>query len=145
GYGPNEGAFIWAKEQGYSLIITVDTGISALHEAQVAKNLTVDLIITDHHEPGPELPDAFSIIHPKKTSCSYPFKDLAGVGVAFKLAHALLGRVPEELLDVAAIGTIADLVPLRGENRLLAKKGIQRLQTTKRPGILALLKLCGVE
>ena len=80
-----------------------------------------------------------------KPTCSYPFKDLAGVGVAFKLAHALLGQAPEALLDVVAIGTIADLVPLRGENRLLAKKGIQKLQSTKRPGILALLKLCGVE
>lgn len=145
GYGPNEAAFRWAKESGFTLIITVDTGISALHEAQVAKDLGLDLIITDHHEPGPELPNAFSIIHPKKETCSYPFKELAGVGVAFKVAHALLGRVPEELLEIAAIGTIADLVPLQGENRLLAKKGISALRKTTRPGLRALLKVCGTE
>ncbi|MBD8069316.1 single-stranded-DNA-specific exonuclease RecJ [Bacillus sp. PS06] len=145
GYGPNEAAFRWAYNSGYGLIITVDTGISALHEAQVAKDLGMDLIITDHHEPGPELPNAFSIIHPKKPTCSYPFKELAGVGVAFKVAHALLGRVPEELLEIAAIGTIADLVPLHGENRLLAKKGIIALGKSNRPGIKALLKVCGTE
>ncbi|WP_078545410.1 single-stranded-DNA-specific exonuclease RecJ [Litchfieldia alkalitelluris] len=145
GYGPNEPAFRWAKESGYKLIITVDTGISALREADVAKELELDLIITDHHEPGPVLPDAFSIIHPKKPNCSYPFKELAGVGVAFKVAHALLGRVPESLLEVAAIGTIADLVPLVGENRLLAKKGIGALKTTNRVGIKALLRVCGAE
>ena len=91
GYGPNEGAFRYAHEIGIALIITVDTGIAALHEASVAKELGIDLIITDHHEPGPELPDAFAIIHPKLGEGSYPFHELAGVGVAFKLAHALLG------------------------------------------------------
>lgn len=145
GYGPNEKAFRWAKEEGFALIITVDTGISAVHEADIAKELGIDLIITDHHEPGPVLPDAYSIIHPKKEGCSYPFKELAGVGVAFKLAHALLGEVPTSLLEVAAIGTIADLVPLHGENRLLASQGINMLQSTKRPGIKALLKLSGIE
>jgi single-stranded-DNA-specific exonuclease len=145
GYGPNENAFRWAKDEGYTLIITVDTGISALHEADVAKELGIDLVITDHHEPGPILPDAFSIIHPKKDSCPYPFKELAGVGVAFKLAHALLGQVPTSLLEIAAIGTIADLVPLHGENRLLASKGISMLQTSNRVGIKALLKVCGIE
>ncbi len=145
GYGPNEAAFRWAKQEGFSLIITVDTGISALHEAQVAQEIGLDLIITDHHEPGPELPHALAIIHPKKPTCSYPFKELAGVGVAFKLAHALLGYVPESLLEIVAIGTIADLVPLYGENRLLAKKGIQALRSTNRPGIKALLAVCGTE
>lgn len=145
GYGPNENAFKQAKENGYSVIITVDTGISALHEAKVARELGVDLIITDHHEPGPELPDAFAIIHPKKETCSYPFDDLAGVGVAYKVAHALLGKNPEHLLDVAAIGTIADLVPLVGENRLLASKGIKKMQQTTRVGLKALLQKCGVE
>ena len=145
GYGPNEEAFKWAKSNEFSLIITVDTGISALNEARIAKELEIDLIITDHHEPGPELPEAYSIIHPKKPSCPYPFKDLAGVGVAFKLAHALYGKVPESLLEIAAIGTIADLVPLQGENRLIASKGINRLKITERPGIKALLKICSVE
>lgn len=145
GYGPNEGAFRYAHEMGVKLIITVDTGIAALHEAHIAKELGVDLIITDHHEPGPELPDAFAIIHPKLEDSSYPFHELAGVGVAFKLAHALLGRVPEHLLPFAAIGTIADLVPLKGENRLIAQKGLDKLKGTANVGLKALFKLAGAE
>ncbi|MFT4412763.1 single-stranded-DNA-specific exonuclease RecJ [Fredinandcohnia humi] len=145
GYGPNETAFRWAKSEGFSLIITVDTGISALHEAEIAKELGIDLIITDHHEPGPELPAATAIIHPKKPNSQYPFKELAGVGVAFKVAHALRGEVPTDLLDVAVIGTIADLVPLHDENRLLAKRGIRALQSTTRPGIKALLKKARID
>ncbi|KAB7708659.1 single-stranded-DNA-specific exonuclease RecJ [Bacillus aerolatus] len=141
GYGPNEAAFRQAKENGYQLIITVDTGIAAVKEAAVAAEIGIDLIITDHHEPGPELPQALAIIHPKLPGGSYPFPYLAGVGVAFKVAHALYGRVPEHLLDLAAIGTIADLVPLRGENRTIAKAGIKKLQQTSRLGIEALLQL----
>ena len=91
----------------------------------MAKELGIDLIITDHHEPGPELPEAVAIIHPKLVNGTYPFHDLAGVGTAFKLAHALLGRVPEHLFEFAAIGTIADLVPLKGENRLIVQKGLR--------------------
>ncbi|MFC0270126.1 single-stranded-DNA-specific exonuclease RecJ [Metabacillus herbersteinensis] len=143
GYGPNETAFRKAHENKVNLIITVDTGISAVHEASIAKELGVDLIITDHHEPGPVLPDALAILHPKQSGCSYPFKDLAGVGVALKLAHALLGEIPKELLELAAIGTIADLVPLHGENRLIARRGIQQLKETKRIGLRALLKVAG--
>ncbi|MBU7593702.1 single-stranded-DNA-specific exonuclease RecJ [Metabacillus halosaccharovorans] len=145
GYGPNEAAFRLAHERGFSLIITVDTGIAAVHEAEVAKGLGVDLIITDHHEPGPVLPDALAIIHPKQPECTYPFKELAGVGVAFKLSHALLGEVPTDLLEVAAIGTIADLVALHGENRLIAKRGINQLKTTNRIGLKALLKIANVK
>lgn len=145
GYGPNKKAFRHLKELGFNLIITVDTGISALNEAKLAKELGIDLIITDHHEPGPVLPEAYAIIHPKKNTCPYPFKDLAGVGVAFKLAHALLGHVPEDLFEIAAIGTIADLVPLVGENRLLASFGIKKLASSSRPGVKALLKKCGLD
>ncbi|MBM6619709.1 single-stranded-DNA-specific exonuclease RecJ [Bacillus suaedaesalsae] len=144
GYGPNSGAFQWAYDEGYRLIITVDTGISALNEANFAKQLGIDLIITDHHEPGPTLPAAFSIIHPKKLGGEYPFHELAGVGVALKVAQALLEEVPQDFLAFAAIGTIADLVPLHDENRLIARKGIKALQQTKNPGILALLKACNV-
>jgi single-stranded-DNA-specific exonuclease len=144
GYGPNEAAFRQAHKSGFSLIITVDTGIAAVHEADVAKELGVDLIITDHHEPGPVLPDALAIIHPKQPGCTYPFKELAGVGVAFKLSHALLGELPMDLLEVAAIGTIADLVTLHGENRLIAKIGINQLKTTNRTGLKALLKVAKV-
>ncbi|RIW37659.1 single-stranded-DNA-specific exonuclease RecJ [Bacillus salacetis] len=140
GYGPNENAFRWAAEEGFSLIITVDTGIAALKEAQLAKELGVDLIITDHHEPGPELPEALAILHPKREGSTYPCSDLAGVGVAFKFAHALYGTFPEHLLDLAAIGTIADLVPLKGENRAIAKKGLEKMRTSQRPGLKALCK-----
>ncbi|WP_257346254.1 single-stranded-DNA-specific exonuclease RecJ [Pseudalkalibacillus decolorationis] len=142
GYGPNEAAFQWAEKQGYTLIVTVDTGISAVHEAEVALKLGIDLIITDHHEPPPKLPNAFATINPKKPGCSYPFKGLAGVGVAFKVAHALLNKLPVQLLDIACIGTIADLVPLVDENRLIAKLGIEKLQSTPKVGLQALLKVC---
>ncbi|MEM5015795.1 single-stranded-DNA-specific exonuclease RecJ [Metabacillus indicus] len=145
GYGPNEPAFRKARENGYGLIITVDTGISAVNEAALAKEIGVDLIITDHHEPGPVLPDAYAIIHPKQPGCTYSFKELAGVGVAFKLAHALSGTVPEHLLEIAAIGTIADLVPLHGENRLIARLGIQQMNRTERTGLKALLKAAGAD
>lgn len=145
GYGPNEEAFLKISEQGYKLIITVDTGIAAIKEASLAKELGMDLIITDHHEIGPTLPDAYAIIHPKKEGSLYPFKDLAGVGVAFKVAHALFGHVPEDLIEIAAIGTIADLVPLYDENRLIAKKGIKHLRTSTRPGIQALFRAAGVK
>lgn len=145
GYGPNELAFKKAAERGIGLIITVDTGISAIHEAQVAIDLGLDLIITDHHEPGPVLPNAFAIIHPKLEDSLYPFKDLAGVGVALKLAHALLGRLPEHLFEFAAIGTIADLVPLLDENRLIAMNGIAQLKSSQTPGLHALLKLAKIE
>ncbi len=145
GYGPNEGAFRYAKSIGVQLIITVDTGIAAVHEAQVAKELDIDLIITDHHEPGPVLPEALAIIHPKIEGSEYPFRDLAGVGVAFKLSHALYGSVPLHLLPFAAIGTIADLVSLTGENRLLAKKGIKALQETNNIGLNALYRQMNVE
>lgn len=145
GYGPNEGAFRHAHESGFRLIITVDTGIAALHEAAVAKELGVDLIITDHHEPGPELPIAEAIIHPKLANGTYPFHHLAGVGTAFKLAHALLGCVPEHLIEFAAIGTVADLVPLKGENRLIVQKGLQKLKSTENIGLKSLFKIAGIE
>ncbi|MHC0035791.1 single-stranded-DNA-specific exonuclease RecJ [Pseudoneobacillus sp. C159] len=145
GYGPNEIAFRQAHEKGIKLIITVDTGISALKEAELAKELGVDLIITDHHEPGPQLPDCLAIIHPKLEDSGYPFKELAGVGVAFKLAHALYGQVPEHLLEIAVIGTIADLVPLKDENRAIAKAGIKRLSNTNNIGLKALFKICSID
>jgi single-stranded-DNA-specific exonuclease len=145
GYGPNETAFRHAAANGIKLIITVDTGISAVHEASVAKELGIDLIITDHHEPGPVLPEALAIIHPKLPGSIYPFRELAGVGVAFKLAHALYGEIPEHLFEIAVIGTIADLVSLKGENRLIAKKGLEKLKVTQNIGLRAIFKLAGVD
>ncbi|MCM2531538.1 single-stranded-DNA-specific exonuclease RecJ [Neobacillus pocheonensis] len=145
GYGPNELAFRKAADNGIKLIITVDTGISAVHEAAIAIELGLELIITDHHEPGPVLPEALAIIHPKLPDSIYPFRELAGVGVAFKLAHALYGELPEHLLEIAVIGTIADLVSLKGENRLIAKKGFEKLKETKNIGLKAIFKLAGVD
>lgn len=144
GYGPNELAFKEAYEQGVTVIITVDSGITSVHEAEVAKELGIDLIITDHHELQEELPDAYAIVNPKNAP-DYPFSELAGVGVAFKLGEKLLGYFPEHLLDLVAIGTIADLVPLVDENRVLAYYGLQKLTTTTNPGLRALKKLCKIE
>ena len=143
GYGPNKNAFKWAHEQNYSLIITVDTGISAANEVDFANELGIDVIITDHHEPPEELPKALAIIHPK-LSPNYPFKELAGVGVVFKFASALLGREPEEYMELVSIGTVADLVPLVDENRLIVKKGVRQLKQTNRVGLKALLEISGV-
>jgi len=145
GYGPNENAFREASKQGIKLIITVDTGISALNEVKLANELGMDVIITDHHEPGNILPEAFAIIHPKLPSSKYPFSELAGVGVAFKLAHAINHEPPNELLDIVAIGTIADLVPLHGENRLLVKAGLKKLTYSSRLGLQALCKISGTK
>ncbi|MUK87002.1 single-stranded-DNA-specific exonuclease RecJ [Ornithinibacillus sp. L9] len=144
GYGPNEAAFQQAFEDGYSVIITVDTGIASVYEAEVAKQLGIDLIITDHHEPQEELPDAYAILHPK-LSPEYPFKELAGVGVAFKFSQHLLGYFPEHLLDLVAIGTVADLVPLIDENRILTYYGLRKLSDTKRLGLKALMSQCKIE
>lgn len=144
GYGPNPNAFKEAKQQGFDLIITVDTGIAAVESASTAKELGLDLIITDHHEPQEELPEALAIIHPK-LSPEYPFNELAGVGVAFKLAHHLLGYFPHQFLDLVAIGTVADLVPLLGENRVLVHHGLQGLKTTKRQGLKALKEVIGIK
>lgn len=142
GYGPNEPALRKAKADGFNLVVTVDTGVSAVHEANIAKEIGLDFIITDHHEAPPILPDAYCIVNPKQPDCSYPFKGLAGVGVAFKVAHALLGEPPEHLLDIAVIGTVADLVPLIDENRLITRKGIRALERTDKPGLIALKKVC---
>ncbi len=144
GYGPNEKAFREAYHNGFTVIITVDNGIAAIGEADIAKALGIDLIITDHHEVQGELPDAFAIIHPV-LSPEYPYKELAGVGVAFKFAQYLLGYFPKHLLEYTAIGTIADLVPLTGENRVLAYFGLKALTRSTSPGIYALKQICRIE
>lgn len=144
GYGINRKALEIAKDQEFDLVISVDTGISAVEEVAYAKQLGLDLIITDHHEPPSQLPETI-VINPKKSSCTYPFSELAGVGVAFKLATALLDRVPEEYLDLVALGTIADLVPLVGENRILATYGLKKMNMRQRVGLSALAEVAGVE
>ncbi|WP_077357921.1 single-stranded-DNA-specific exonuclease RecJ [Virgibacillus halodenitrificans] len=144
GYGPNEDAFRLAYENGAKLIITVDCGIASVQEALLAKELGMDLIITDHHEVQEKIPDAYAVIHPK-CSPDYGFPELAGVGVAFKFAEHLLGYFPGHLLEFVAIGTIADLVPLVSENRILTFHGLKSLTTTTNPGIKALKGHCNIE
>jgi len=149
GYGLNKEALSSLKADGTSLVITVDCGIRSPDEAAYARSLGLDLIITDHHQPADgELPAALAVINPKQTGDPYPDKDLAGVGVAFKLAQALFvlfrpsreGQVPEldDLLDLVALGTVADLAPLVGENRVLVRRGLQKLRQTRRQGLFSL-------
>lgn len=145
GYGLNHKAIDLAAELGVTLIVTVDTGISAAPQIAYAASLGIDVIVTDHHEPPHELPAAWAIINPKQEDCPYPFKGLAGVGVAFKLAQALLGEPPVEWTDVAALGTIADLMPLTDENRVLVRLGLEQLQKTEKPGFQALAEVAGIQ
>ncbi|UBH12370.1 single-stranded-DNA-specific exonuclease RecJ [Macrococcus armenti] len=139
GYGPNEAAFREAHEAGVSLIITVDNGIQGHHEINVANELGMDVIITDHHEIGHTLPEAYAILHPMHPEGNYPFHHLAGVGVSYKLGCALTGTQNEHILGFVAIGTISDLVSLTGENRVLVKRGLKALNAHTPPGLKALL------
>ncbi|WP_410514364.1 single-stranded-DNA-specific exonuclease RecJ [Paenibacillus sp. BR2-3] len=145
GYGLHNHALDWAVQQGVSLLITVDTGISAFTQITYANELGIDVIVTDHHEPPEILPPAFALINPKLPDCPYPFKGLAGVGVAYKLAQALLGTdIPPEWSEIVAIGTIADLMPLLGENRALVRSGLASMRASEFPGIRALLEVSSV-
>ncbi|MGY3765873.1 single-stranded-DNA-specific exonuclease RecJ [Vagococcus vulneris] len=144
GYGPNLAVYQdMIENQGVQLIITVDNGVSGHEAIAYAKAQGVDVIVTDHHELPDTLPDAFAIVHPKHPESNYPFKELAGVGVAFKFATALLGETPLELIDLVAIGSIADMVPLVGENRSLVKLGIDMMRQSDRVGLHALAELAG--
>lgn len=145
GYGLHNHALDWALQQGVSLVITVDTGISAYQQIAYASTLGIDVIVTDHHEPPELLPEAYALINPKLPHCPYPFKGLAGVGVAYKLAEALLGSgVPGEWCEIAAIGTVADLMPLVGENRSLVRRGLNSMRQSPFPGVRALLEVSGI-
>src|SRR6266852_285735 len=144
GYGMKDDVIEQAPAAGVKLIISVDTGIRAFAAAETARRLGLDLIVTDHHLPGPEgVPPACSVLNPNQNGCSYPTKDLCGAGVAFKLAQALLEKSGRErllpsFLKVAAIGTIADIVPLAGENRIFAKLGLAGLRQPVNAGLKAL-------
>jgi len=132
GYGLNESIVQFAKEEGVSLMIAVDCGITAHKEVQLSNHNGIDVIILDHHMPDDQLPDALAIINPKQKDCPYPFKHLASVGLVAKLTQALLGKgSSEEILDLTAIGTVADIVPLRGENRIFVKSGLPKINKTK--------------
>lgn len=147
GYGLNRTALKKLADKGFRLIVTVDNGIAAVEEAAYAKELGIDLVITDHHLPSGSLPEAVAVVDPNRSDDESPFKSLCGAGVAFKLCAAMEGCDPAELLDVcgdlAAIGTIADVVPLVGENRTLVREGLPLLQDTVRPGLAALLEASG--
>lgn len=146
GYGPNASVYkYFIENQGISLIITVDNGVAGHEAIELAQSMGVDVIVTDHHSMPEVLPDAYAIIHPEHPEASYPFKYLAGCGVAFKLATALLEEVQVELLDLVAIGTIADMVSLTDENRILVKYGLSVLKNTQRIGLQELFKIAGIQ
>ena len=149
GYGISTGGIEQAHEQGCSLIISVDCGITSIEEIELAHDYGIDVIISDHHEPGEYLPAAEAVLDPKRPDCDYPFKELAGVGVAYKLAQGILKRLDlessyiEKYLDLVAIGSAADIVPLIDENRVFVKIGLDKLNRDGQEGILILLETAG--
>lgn len=149
GYGLSRDAIEDARRRGCTLVVTVDCGITAVDPVVRAGELGIDIVITDHHEPPEALPAALAIVNPHRVGCEYPFKALAGVGVTFKLVEALLrdrGGLERagEYLDVVALGTIADVVPLVGENRVLARLGLERLNRSQRIGLRSLIDVAGL-
>ena len=157
GYGMSIATVKKLHADGVSLIITVDCGVSAFDEVACARAHGIDVIVTDHHEPPDQLPEAYAIINPKQLDCPFPFKGLAGVGVAFNLVMALRtklrdsrlwqnGQEPnlKQYLDLVAMGTIADMVPMLDENRIFVRNGLEIIAQGCRPGIKALKTLCGI-
>ena len=150
GYGLSIAGIEAAQKSGTNLIITVDCGITGHLEIDAARNLGIDVIVCDHHEPGETLPDAYAVIDPKVGDSPYPFRELAGVGVTYKLCQGLLLRMEidlsilENYLELVAIGTAADIVPLVDENRVFVKEGIERLNESENIGIKALLQVAGL-
>lgn len=148
GYGLNPIALRQLHGEGVRLIITVDCGITAVAEARLCRELGMDLVITDHHECKDTLPQAVAVVDPHRRDGGYPHKNLSGVGIAFKLAAALCGdqnAVLDEYADMVCLGTVADVMPLRGENRVFAVRGLELLSHTRRPGIAALMEECGCD
>jgi len=153
GYGIHEAAIEQIAGEGTQLIVSLDTGIRAAAAVARARSLGVDVIVTDHHLPDAELPPASAVLNPKQPGCNYPEKELCGAGVAFKLVQALLGslgwqetrvrRVTESFLKIVAIATIADVVPLRGENRVIVKHGLDGFRSIRNAGLRALLRVAG--
>ncbi|MBN1867367.1 single-stranded-DNA-specific exonuclease RecJ [Candidatus Sumerlaeota bacterium] len=155
GYGMSRKGVDQLHSAGVRLIVTVDNGIGCVDEVAHAASLGIDVVVTDHHQPGDTIPAAVAVVDPNRRDCPYPFKGLSGVGVAFKLAHALsrhLGKDPEESreflkshFDLVALGTIADIVPLQGENRVLAWYGLQTLANTRKQGLQAMIQMLGID
>ena len=148
GYGLNNAAIADLYRMGVRLIITVDNGVSAIDEIEYANSLGMKVVVTDHHTPKEVLPDAAAVINPHRSDCQYPFKELSGVGVAFKLLCALEGENGEGLIeqysDLLTIGTVADVVSLTGENRCFVKHGLEMMECSDRPGIKAILSSAGL-
>ena len=150
GYGLNKNAILGLKQKGVSLIITVDCGISAVEEVEYANTLGLDVCVTDHHECSAVLPNAYSIVNPKRLDSKYPFSSLAGVGVSFKVLNAISQKLNMskeaylKYLDIVAVGTIADIVPLVDENRIITANGLKMLQNTKNEGLKALMKVAKI-
>ena len=148
GYGLNPIAIHQLHEEGVKLIITVDCGITAVAEAELCRELGIDLVITDHHECKDVLPEAAAVVDPHRPDGGYPHKNLSGVGVAFKLAAALSGdqeAVLRDYADMVCLGTVADVMPLQGENRVFVSRGLELLSRTTRPGIAALMAESGCD
>ena len=151
GYGLSIYGIQVAKERGAGLILAVDCGITANKEVDQARLMGLDVIIIDHHVPGETLPDAVAVLNPKRMDCDYPFKELCGVGLAYKVAQALAEQVglPDHAvyphMDLVALGTTADIVPLRDENRVLTKYGLAMIQETKKVGLQALISAAGLK
>ncbi len=151
GYGFSEAGIRFAQNSKASLIITVDCGITAIEEVALANEKNIDVIVSDHHEPGEIIPDAVAVLDPKMDTDSYPFTELAGCGVAYKLLQGLTAKLdldpefPEQYLDLVALGTAADIVELKDENRILVKAGLDRIRNNPRPGVFALMEICGLK
>lgn len=151
GYGLSKEGIEYAQKMGSNLIITVDCGITAIEEVKLAKSLGMDVIISDHHVPGQFIPDAVAALDPKRDDCQYPFKELAGVGVAYKLIQAVSDRLNlnelehQKHIDLVALGIAADIVPMIDENRLLVTKGLERLNQLENVGIRSLIQTTGLE
>lgn len=149
GYGLNKDAIKKIASEGYNLMITVDCGITGIEEVEYAKELRMETIITDHHEPGQILPGAVAVVDCKRKDNVYPFRELAGVGVAFKLCQAISQKLNLDekqylkYLDIVALGTISDIVPLKDENRVITKLGLMLIKQTKNCGLVSLLNIAG--
>lgn len=150
GYGLSEAGIRHAERVGATLLISVDCGITGIEEVALAKSIGIDVIVSDHHEPGSDMPDAAAILDPKREECSYPFQELAGVGVAYKLIQAvseaagLDEKISRDYVDLVALGSAADIVPLIDENRLLVNKGLEKMNRMDRLGIRALAESAGL-
>src|SRR3989338_6807150 len=146
GYGLNHGIVAFAKEKKVKLLVSVDCGIGAMAEIEALRENGIDTIVLDHHEPHEgRLPNAVAIVNQKQKDCVYPFDGLASVGLSFKLSQALTGERAQEYLDLVAMGTIADVAELNGENRVFVKEGLKRIMTTKNVGLKALMEVARIK